>query len=176
MHLTDTQIQEYLDGNGLADYSVFAHLSECSECRRCCDEYRELFAALGAAPAPKSSPGLEHAVMHRVTSLPLPTRHVRPAWMPTVAVAAAVSAIAAASLGVVAWMYPDASDRLSSSFSSTLVGSLHSIEAITAGLLARVSLQPETVLISVLALGGLLAVDRLILRVRRSHHRISLMV
>lgn len=53
MHLTDTQIQEYLEGNGLADYSVFAHLSECEVCRRSCEEYRELFTALDGAPAPK---------------------------------------------------------------------------------------------------------------------------
>lgn len=110
--------------------------------------------------------------MHRVSSLPLPGKHATPAWIPTVAVTAAV----AVSLGAVAWVYPDAASRLFSSFSSALAGSLHSIETITASLLVKVSLQPETVLSSILALGGLVAIDQLIFRVRRSHRTISLLM
>lgn len=72
-HLTDTDIQTYLEGPGSEKARAFDdHLSGCRICRRRVDEYKSLFAHLGDDSAVPVVRGLADKVMASVTAARAP--------------------------------------------------------------------------------------------------------
>ncbi len=55
-HLTDDQLQEYLDGNLSDSDPCVRHLKSCPSCQRALDNYRALYGALETEPGFKLSP------------------------------------------------------------------------------------------------------------------------
>ena len=45
-HLTDEQIQEYLDGNVSKNSWIAGHLKSCGDCEEQIDDYSSLYSAL----------------------------------------------------------------------------------------------------------------------------------
>jgi anti-sigma factor RsiW len=67
IHLTDEQLQAYLDGT-LADAdAVELHLETCPACRQALEAYRQLYVAIEEEAAPELSPDFVDRVMARLT-------------------------------------------------------------------------------------------------------------
>lgn len=53
-HLTDEQLQEYLDNKpGIPNEQVEAHLEECAECREALARYKKIYSVLSIDTAPE---------------------------------------------------------------------------------------------------------------------------
>jgi len=94
-HLTEEQIQEYLDGSGNQDNKALAtHLYLCAECRKLYEEYQRLYLGLAKTEIPELSPGFSGRVMAGIESeSPEPER--RSLWVPIFALANIVAGLAA---------------------------------------------------------------------------------
>ncbi len=86
-HLTEEQIQEYLDGSGDSDMkSLAAHLYLCPGCRKLYEEYQKLYLGLAKTEIPELSPGFPQKVMTKITSV-RPEPEKPSVWIPIFAVA-----------------------------------------------------------------------------------------
>lgn len=67
-HLTDSEIQTYLDGgsDGEAHKKIEMHLAGCQHCRKELQTYRALYGYLSAAPAVSLSPAFAGKVISRL--------------------------------------------------------------------------------------------------------------
>ncbi len=66
-HLTDEQIQLYLDGGAVGE-PVVEHLHSCPVCRRELHAYRQLYRELRQDPEEELAPGFAETVMVRLAS------------------------------------------------------------------------------------------------------------
>ena len=68
-HLSDEQIQEYLEGGtGTAQQKYHAHLQTCEQCRQAVAHYRRLFTALAFEPTPELSPSFTDTLMLKIAA------------------------------------------------------------------------------------------------------------
>lgn len=67
-HLTDTEIQDYLDGNlaGEKESSVMWHLDECQACQHEMNRYKRLYTELKSDADIELSPNFSTAVMSKL--------------------------------------------------------------------------------------------------------------
>ncbi len=65
-HLTDEQLQAYLDGTLDEAAEVETHLASCPRCRREVELYRQLYVAIERDDIPDLSPGFVERVMDRL--------------------------------------------------------------------------------------------------------------
>ena len=66
-HLTEFQIQEYLDGQSRNSTGIRDHLNGCSSCREAVESYRSVYGALSEEPEMKLSPEVRSRIMARIT-------------------------------------------------------------------------------------------------------------
>jgi len=66
-HLTDEQIQEYLDGNVSKNSWIADHLKSCGDCEAQIDEYSSLYSALEVEEKIGLSANFVDAVVSRIT-------------------------------------------------------------------------------------------------------------
>ncbi len=66
LHLTDEQLQAYLDGTLDDIVEVEAHLGSCPRCRREMELYRQLYGTISQEDAPQLSPDFVDRVMARL--------------------------------------------------------------------------------------------------------------
>ena len=66
-HLTDEQIQEYLDGNVSKNSWIADHLKSCGDCEAQIDEYSSLYSALEVDEKIGLSANFADAVVSRIT-------------------------------------------------------------------------------------------------------------
>jgi hypothetical protein len=98
-HLTDEEIQRYLDGVPDAlDSSLRSHLGSCTHCKRAIEAYRMLYAGLEDDRSFRSHPGLASAVVRRL-GVEAPARRPLPVEMML-----AASGVAAAVVAAVIWL------------------------------------------------------------------------
>ncbi len=74
-HLTDSQIQDYLDGNLTAEQEkqLQHHAGRCIYCRRELETYKELYLELRRQPAFSISPSLADHIIEKIQSPEKPT-------------------------------------------------------------------------------------------------------
>lgn len=65
-HLTDNQLQDYLDGNIRESDALTAHVQSCPQCRRALETYAHIYMAIEKNPIPELSPGFVDDVMARL--------------------------------------------------------------------------------------------------------------
>ncbi len=65
-HLTEYQLQQYLDGQQPENSDIAAHLSGCHTCREALESYRIVYGALSAAPAVHLTASLRNRVMAQI--------------------------------------------------------------------------------------------------------------
>jgi len=172
-HLGDILIQEFLDKQVSLPILAKRHLQECKQCREALEGYRELYAALAEADSPQLSPAFADRVMEQVSE----TRPVRqlsriavPQWAWVGATVLGALAISALAVG------PAACQNLLAQFQGLWGSSLNGVQAGASKYLAELNLKPITAVLSILTLGGIVLMDRLMVRVRRSRRLMSLMV
>lgn len=66
IHLTDDQLQAYLDGTLAETDAVEVHFASCPHCRQALEVYRQLYAAIEEEAAPELSPDFVDRVMTRL--------------------------------------------------------------------------------------------------------------
>lgn len=172
-HLSDSVIQEFLDKQASLPNSARRHLHECIRCQETLDAYRDLYATLTKANSPQLSRAFADRVMAQVAAVrPVPqlSRAAVPHWLwvgATVLGAVAISALA---------MGPAACQSLLAQFQGLWSSSLNGLQAGTSKYLADLNLKPVTAVMSILTLGGIVLMDRLLVRVRRTRRLMSPMV
>jgi len=67
-HLTDEQIQEYLDGNVSKNSWIADHLKSCGDCEEQIDEYSSLYSALEVEEKIGLSANFADAVVSKITA------------------------------------------------------------------------------------------------------------
>jgi len=78
-HLTDNEIQGYLDdGNIVGNSAIAGHLSNCESCRLKVKQYEALFGSLATDTAPELSVDFTESVMSKIESIPLPEPSLSP--------------------------------------------------------------------------------------------------
>lgn len=170
-HLSDELIQEFLDSGISLPAEAGRHLQECAECRQTVEAYRELFVSLRGDYSSPLSPAFGAQVMERVSRLS-PKAHstkvVVPQWLwigGTVVAAVGISALA---------MGPTALQNLLVQFHGLWSSSVNDVQAGTSKYLADFDLKPMTAMLSATTLGGIILMDRLLVRVRRGRRLMSL--
>lgn len=68
-HLTDEQLQDYLDGNTDKNSTVNVHLDSCPQCQKALHDYRALFTGLDTEPAFPLSADFADSVMDRLPDI-----------------------------------------------------------------------------------------------------------
>ena len=68
-HLTDEQIQRYLDGDMSRDSDVVYHLQHCPVCQRQLELYREVYEGLHRDVGFELAPGFAESVMARLAAV-----------------------------------------------------------------------------------------------------------
>jgi len=65
-HLTEYQLQQYLDGQHPHDYDIESHLTGCHTCRETLESYRIVYGALSAAPEVRLNASVRSRVMAQI--------------------------------------------------------------------------------------------------------------
>jgi len=65
-HLTDRQLQEYLDGIIDKSDPLVRHLDSCPRCRQALQEYKQLYTTIENEPVPELSPAFADNVLARL--------------------------------------------------------------------------------------------------------------
>lgn len=90
-HLTDDELQSYLDGDPLSDREwVENHLRVCDRCREELARYEQLYTELAKDEGHELSPDFSESVVSRVGERPAP----HPRWQPAHILALILGAIA----------------------------------------------------------------------------------
>jgi anti-sigma factor RsiW len=90
-HLTDDELQSYLDGHPLSDREwVEKHLRVCDRCREELARYEQLYMELAEDKGHELSPDFADSVISRLPERPAP----RPRWQPAHILALILGAIA----------------------------------------------------------------------------------
>ena len=172
-HLSDSLIQEFLDKKATLPIAAKRHLQECSQCQEAVDTYRALYAELATADSPQLSPAFADRVMEQVATL-RPYKQlsevVVPQWLWVGALILGAIAASAIAIG------PAACQNLLVQFQGLWNSSLSGLQTGASKYLADLNLKPITAVLSILTLGGIFLMDRLLVRVRRSRRLMSLFV
>ena len=79
-HLTDDQIQEYLDGKVSKDSRIADHLQSCGDCKEQIDEYSSLYSALEVDEKIGLSARFAEVVVSKITAQASASPVARSAW------------------------------------------------------------------------------------------------
>ncbi len=99
-HLTDNEVQEYLDGTTPLSKFAEAHLEKCPTCISSVQAYRSLYEQIKSSDAQVIPDGFPDRVMEQVT-VASAGKH-KHAWFQSVSLAGAAAALACVALGIVA--------------------------------------------------------------------------
>lgn len=175
-HLTDEQLQDYLDGNISESDPIAIHVQNCSRCREALKLYEDLRLGLERETAIELSPGFADAVMDRLPEK-LPTTLTATSGRfqikdSLVLVAAAVALIATGLFFV-------GSDSLVNLLSEG-IASPHLPEnrllADLGSFLSNLDISSVTILFAVLSFAGVGIIDRIIAHRRHNRKPVSFLV
>ena len=100
-HLTDEQIQAFLDSNQNPDSATTYHVQECQLCRERVQEYKSLYRELNRPPALKLSKGFEDTILKKVGLLPQTSQGFKLwHWIVMALVFIIITGISAAFIGI----------------------------------------------------------------------------
>jgi len=84
-HLTDRQIQRYLDHTRTEDNAaIMAHVAHCAKCQKAIQAYRAVYLELQSEPERSFSPAFEEAIIARVSPRADQKLHIRKYLVSTV--------------------------------------------------------------------------------------------
>ena len=172
-HLDDNLIQEYLDGRQRLSDEARCHLHECADCREAVEYYRQVYVAAEGAGSPRLSEAFADRVMGRISSLEPKRQPVRvhvPQWLWVGGLTAGAFVVTAAVLG------PSTVREIVAPFNNLGNEGLNGLRSGMDKYLSELNLKPVTAVLSVVTLGGIILMDRLLVRVRRTRRFLSLMV
>ena len=172
-HVNGSLIQEYLDGTATLSADVQAHLLECVECREAVEQYREVYTAIDGSNEPRLSEAFADRVMGRVASLEskrLRGRRDVPQWLWVGGLTVGACLISALVVG------PTALRDIAVQFYGLGSEGLTGFQTVTSKYFQYFNVKPITALLSIVTLGGIVLMDSLLVRVRRSRRFMSLMV
>ena len=175
-HLSDEQIQAFLDGTAVEPAAFEAHLDACPRCRAAVEEYRHLFSALGAVPEPVLAPEFADSVMARLPELPprgVFARLRQTSVREGVLVFAAFGAIVA---GTLIFIKPSLWAGLFQGWFSSSAPANRQALTDAKGLLATLHIDPQLLAAVALTIVAIGVIDWIITRRRRSHEPIIHMV
>lgn len=175
-HLTDHQLQDYLDGNLAETDPLAVHLNDCPHCQQALVVYRSLYSAIEQTPVPELSPDFAEAVMNR---LPQSQSDIEPAVSGRFRIRDSMVmfiAMAAVIATAIYFINPDLFLKSFSGFSSLpSVPETRFLDDIN-GWLSNLNVSFLMVFFIVLTFGGIGVVDRIISRRRQHHKPVSFLV
>lgn len=174
-HLTDEQLQSYLDGNQ-AGGGIEDHLKSCARCRQALAAYKSLYSAMADDPGVRLAPNFADAVMARLPRHDAIAEHEsirRLNVRDSIAVFAAFIAFLAAAIY---FLKP-------TSFAETLTGwfglsnlSGNQFFSDVAGHISKLNINTAFILFVLLALVGIGLIDHIITRHRQQQKPISYLI
>jgi anti-sigma factor RsiW len=175
-HISDEQIQAFLDGTTVESTVLEAHLDACPRCRAAVEEYRHLFSALGAVPEPVLAPDFADRIMARLPELPpqgVFARFRQTSVRDGVLIFAAFAAIVA---GTFIFVKPSLWAGLFRGWFISSAPAKQQALTDAKGLLASLHINPQQLAAVVLTIAAIGMIDWIITRRRRSHAPIIHMV
>ena len=163
-HLTDEQIQRYLDGDMSRDSDAAYHLQHCPACQRQLELYREVYEGLQQDVSFELAPGFAESVMNRLAAAPERSPRVSSVGL----ILLAFGTVAVAGLALYFLEVKALTEVLASlsafgvEFGSSFVESLR----VT---MASLGVSMDIVLSTGLILLTFAAIDRILVRYRGSH-------
>jgi hypothetical protein len=169
-HLTDDQLQDFLDSNIPGSDPIVAHLDGCPRCRQALAAYKGLYSAMEKEAAMELPCDFADAVMERLPQeqaahqLSVPSRlHIKDSMAVFVAVAAAIAA-------AVYFLGPDVLLKpFTALFGSSQLPENQFLTDVS-GYLSQLNFSTLTVIFAILTFAGIGAVDRIIAH-RREHRK-----
>jgi hypothetical protein len=175
-HLSDSQLQDYLDGNFAENDPVALHLNDCNDCQRALAIYRSLYSAIEKIPEPELSPDFADTVM-RVLPEKLPDVEalsqgrfgIRDSMVMFIGAAAVIAA-------AIFFINPDLFVKAFSGLSvSAKTADIKLLDEVN-GWLSNFNFSYVMVIFVILTFAGIGLVDRLISRRRQEHKSVSFLV
>jgi len=158
-HLTDEQIQDFVDGNIGSDFAAIAgHIEECARCRVAVDQYKALSAGLSVDTGPTLSADFAARVAARL--------HAAPDW--TLALVAASIAAVAAVLVVVFGFEPIL--EFAGNLSDMQAEATGAAATAVKSFLARYNLTSTHIVFPIITLLFYLVIDSVITGLKRRGH------
>lgn len=165
-HLTERQIQEYIDGTLTDNRETAAHLESCAACCKALRQYQALFSALETPPAIALSDTFADAVMKRLPDEAILPADLERRWAAR-DLLAVVSGLAVMVIATFVFVGPTAMARFFTSFGGWPQLDLSGTFAPIGSQIERMNINPTLVLFAVITLVGILAADRAIVAYRR---------
>jgi ABC-type multidrug transport system fused ATPase/permease subunit len=175
-HLTDDQLQEYLDGNLNDSDPCVRHLKSCPSCKRALDNYRTIYLALETEPAFGLSPEFVNNVMSRLPEEKTPAKKEtrgRARIYERIIAFASIAAVMAA-----AFYFINPMTLIKSVFGWTdqSFSSGNQILNILSGYFSGLGLNPMMFLLTALTIITIAVIDYIISHRKLRHKQVSLIV
>jgi len=174
-HLTDSELQEFLDGVTALSSSDRAHLEHCPSCQASLQAYKSVYEQIKSADSRVIADGFSDRIMERVNTVRIPShRHNRLQSASAVSMTVTLATVA---LGVVALRIFAPQVLLHVlTYAKTPFQIIDSaLGSSTTYVLTEFNLKPEVVLLTLITFGFIATVDRVVIRYRRSKKFLSLL-
>lgn len=174
-HLTDDQLQSYLDRNPTAG-GIEDHLKSCARCRQALAAYRSLYSAMAEDPGVRLAPDFAEAVMARLPRREAVAEHES---IRRLNIRDSIAAFAAFMVFLAAAIYFLKPTLLAGSLAgwfglSNLSGNQFFNDV--SGYITRLNINTALILFVLLALVGIGFIDHIITRHRRQQKPISYLI
>jgi len=163
-HLSDEQIQRYLEGDMSLDSEAVYHLQECPICQRQLQIYRKVYQGLQQDADFELAPGFAETVITRLTTVPV--KSSRGSLVGLILICFGTTA--AACLTLYFLEAKALAETLASLFATAVEFGLPLVESFKVTL-ASLGVRPDIVLFTILILITFGAIDRILFRHRGSH-------
>jgi len=163
-HLSDEQIQRYLDGDMSLDSEAAYHLQECPICQRQLQLYRKVYEGLQQDTGFELAPSFAETVITRLTTVP--SKSSRTGLAGLIFIGFGIAAVACLTLYFLE--AKTLTEMLASLFAVATGFGLPLVESFKA-VIASMGVRPDIVLFTILILITFGAIDRILLRYRWSH-------
>ncbi len=174
-HLTDRELQEFLDGTTLLSKAAERHVEQCPSCQASIEAYKSLYEQLRTADSPVIPDGFLNRVMGRVNSERVLVR--KHDWFRSASVVGTAITLAGVTLGIVALRIfaPEVLLQIYSYVRTPFQIVDSALGSSTAYVLTEFNLKPEVILLTLITFGFIASVDRMVIWYRRSRKFLSLL-
>jgi anti-sigma factor RsiW len=175
-HLTDDQIQEYLDGKISLPSTDQDHLRSCPHCKQTLSDYQGVATILNSSPAPQLSKSFADQVMARISTEETIAVKAEQKWATVGYVASAFSIIAAVVVVFILFIDKNVLNQWISTVLSPFQAVQGTLKSSFSQQLAELGISPTLLLSTALTIMIIAVADRAIVFYRRTHRLFSLMM
>jgi hypothetical protein len=175
-HLTDTQLQDYLDDNISKADPIAVHLNSCRHCQQALAVYKNLYTAIEKDPGFDLSPAFAEAVINRLPNIqPVAEStdsarfHVKDSIVLFIAVAAAIAA-------AIYFINPEVLIKQLTGWMELPTLPENQILNEANGYFSQLNLGATTIIFAVLTFAGIGIIDRIIAHRRHQQKPVSFLV